>query len=471
MANITDYRNTGIIDANIRKYTAAANQIAKVPIVSVNNRFRYSPKTITIASSLYGLLDKTAVVPYEYDPVALYSALRDYQKFPQVGYKYFPVGGVPDQPWAGESGVEETACDFRILYTNVPPPNATHFMKGVRAIDLDMHVTNMINYSNQTVNPATLWTPFWNGYYHTQSNEWSWTDNSNVEYGVMCGPVHYLRTVDYAMTGTDNQSKLNWTYLSAQTDTESVPSTFDDLWELRNIADKQFYWKDFTVPALSGSMWDAEVLPKKPEEDGIIDFRVDFDVTRSGSGANQQTTVNATYNMPLKVAFSNLTPYNIEIILYCHPYNWWFRQNRNGSYSKAPECRNSLTFTSYDLNEVKAVAAARNPQNTFYDFGTGLRYIDGSRPGYNVFYLEPFETANLIEIDESTIWRSDSHSAKNFHGMRNGWERTDAGVETISDNPLAGGTYGFWIDLNECFFRIVDEIPEDGGGGDWDASA
>jgi len=474
MANVNTYTNTAELDTKVRKFTSAANQIGKVPTAAFNDRFMYSPKTLTINDKIYGLIDKTATIPYEYDPVALYSALRDYQKFPQIGYKYFPdVGTVPGQPWEGESGEEATACDFRILYSNVPPPNNKVFMNGVRGIDLDNHISSMIDYADggvNSVNPSWLWTPFWNGYTHSKSNTWHYTDNSNVEYGVVCGPTHYLKTVAYSMNATENASLISYVLSSSPGNTVHVPATFDDLWTLKDLfpvssySDSNFDWKDFTAKPIEPSIWEIGAVPKCPEEDGIIEFRADFELTRYGSGSSQSTTLNVSFDLPLQVAFSNLTPYPIQIIIYCHPYNWWFRQNRSGSYSVAVDCKNSFTGTTWELNEAKAWAAARNPENTFYDFGTGLQYISDGRPGFNTFYLHPFETKNLIDIDVSNIWRQDNFSSQNFHGMRNGYIRTDAGVETVSNNPLNGGTYGFWIDLNEAFFKIVDEIPGESEG-------
>lgn len=449
--NIKIPEQTVVMDSLMRNYNYVANQIYQVPTVGINNRFVYSPKTLKLDNSVYGLLDKTPIIPYEYDMVAAYGSLREYQKFPLKTLKRFPDGAsVSASTLSDETGATGNVADFGVTYAQVPPPYFRDpFLNGARGKDLDLYVGTVQSYARGDYNVASLWTPLIDSNSDYESNSWKWLDQSYTELGIKCGAVHILKRLNWTGTATDNDHKVYYR-LSGAPDDEYFPSTIDGMIDAqRDLQNESFYYKNFNLPALSTGVEDYSIYPWTPN--GIIDFRVSFQTNQQYS--DYQMIMRA--QMPLQVAFSNLTPKPLEIVFFVHPYNYYFRDNE-GSFSNAS--RNPINRSTTDIDVAVGLANSRSPQATFYDFGTGLKAYtdDGSNIAYNYFTLEPHSTSTLIDIDLANVFMKNAETAADWHGWVTGLIEDEGAGEYVIDTKHAynSGCYGFWIDLRECFFRI-----------------
>lgn len=436
------------IDNAVRRFNHTAAQCREIPSVGINNRAVYSPRTITLHGTTYGLLDHTPVIPYNFDPVAIYQSKRRYAKFP-IKTEY--------RDYAGHE------VDFGIAYANVPPPAAdSQFVNGSVASDVDAHVRSMLDYATGESDKAPLWTPFLLTNSNGNPNEWASIHPYTVrDFGIQVGPVFQTETISWnawGQTFSYYDEPVMYYRLSSDPytmDDRSLPATIDGLFDASEIAPVSAYpglieTTDFSAPPIETAVNRYSVVPSAPGS--IIDFKVDFEATKSGT----KTTMAATASVPSELTFTNLTNQTIEIVIYAHAYQLYFQYDSGRDVCvKHSRCRNRFS-QSVSRSEALALQATRGISNTFYDFGTGIKA--GTAEDFNLFRLSPHETKALIKVAPEDIFKSDSSTAANWANWSNGRIYEGDSYRLDTTNPLNSGTYGFWIDLNECFFRLVDTV-------------
>lgn len=462
MASIDSVKDPNFIidiDSEVRRYNLASNMLGLIPKVGINNRFAFSPRSLKTGTKDYGLLDKTMVMPFNMDPIAIYSSLRNYTQFPVKVVYNFPEGvDISSSTLSDDTGEQGNVADFSVIFAKVPPISTDNFMNGVRGVDAEDAVSAAFDYTQGKKDSAELWAPLWNTHTAPNSNTWGDTTLGETnEYGVRCGPVHFLETFRYG--GSARETNGNFYYTTSDFVEHSLDATIDTVfnWIHNPISAES---SSINFPPLSSATTVHKVVPPCPGSDGIIDFKVSFNVSRDDGYLVKRSTVDVDVDLPTKVAFTNLAPYPIELVIFCHPYNWYFSgPDYEGRYFIHSRCRNDflMTDSAPDLGKAEDWANARSPANTFYDFGTGLKAYteNGGNMKYNIFELDAFETKTLIEIDESDIFASDGFTSENIRGWDGfGYKYTSGNVREVSNNPYNSGCYGFWIDLKECFFRL-----------------
>lgn len=446
--NIDKVKNpidTAAMDVIMRFYNHSANQVHKIPSVGVNNRFVYSPKTVFIkdwSNSVVGLLDKTPIIPYTFDKFAAYASLRDYQKVAVVSPKYF----------GSETSLSGISADFQILYAHESPPYfRDKFVPGARGCDFNSYIEDVEHYAvgdtakvarSNTICPIYL--------FDNRNSSWE-TDEVGRDLGMKCATVNILKKLDWSGTATEYNSKIQYT-LSGSYDPLYLPSTIDSMYDAMDI--QNISHADFNLPQLSSAVQEYTIKPLTLPYDNILDFRVSFEPVRQGSNSTQ---MSIQAEMPLEVAFSNLTPLSVEFFIPVHAYNFYYDKNRNGNYRN--QSRNTLNRNTYDESVAMGWTDSRSIENIFYDFGTGLHCIDPSAADIylNRFVVAPHATSSLIDISLDDVLRSDSGTAESFHQWMGGFKYENGEQVPDTTNPYNQGCYGFWIDLNECFFRLLFE--------------
>lgn len=441
--------DTAAMDAIMRFYNHSANQVHKIPSVGVNNRFVYSPKTVYIkdwSNSAVGLLDKAPIIPYTFDKFAAYASLRDYQKVAIASPIYF----------GSTTSLSGTAADYKLLYANESPPYFRDpFVNGARGCDLDSYVTDVENYALGTTSTQQRSNTLCPIYLFNNDNSVWETDNVGLDLGMKCATVHILKKLDWSGTATEYNSKIQYT-LSGSYDPLYLPSTIDSIYDI--MAMENVTGGDINLPPLSTAVQEYTIKPLTLPNDNILDFRVSFEPVRQGSNSTQ---MNIQAEMPLEVAFSNLTPLSVEFFIPVHTYNFYYDKNRNGVYRN--RSRNTLNRNTDDESIALGWTSNRTINKLFYDFGTGLdcTHSDNTDIFLNHFILPPHATSSLIDInlDLDDIFMSDPGTSESFHAWSGGY-KYENGELVPNYNPYNQGCYGFWIDLNECFFRLYwDQYP------------
>lgn len=432
---------TAQVDAYMRAYNNFGNQVHQIPKVGINNRFCYSPKTIFLQNQneIRGLLDKGPIIPYTFDQFAMYDSLRDYQKGMAVSYKKF-----------GENTqLSGKPADFNVVFFHESPPyTRDYFVNGARGCDLNDHVNSALKYVEGVESGQMRRSNFFSPIYYLTSN-WKWeSDPNGTETGINCGAVNILKKINWQGSAFERNGQIEYE-LSGSYDPHYIPATIDALFDAGSIENVSY--SDFHMPPLSNAVQEFAWNPRTPPSDGILDFKVEFTPTRQSTNT---TEIIIDIDMPLQVAFSNTTNLSMDVIIPCHPYNFYYDKRNNG------QCRNSsrnpLNRTTDDESIAVGWTESRKATNVFYNFNTGLDCMDvyEGDTTFNVFRIPPLATM-MFSIDVDRIFKRDGNTAQSFHLWNQGYKYVNGEYIADTSNPYNGGCYGFWIDLHECFFRLA----------------